>query len=201
MKTQENVMVENFNTPNKELHSRFMIRRDMPEVYEIERKAAEKSMKEPWDENDFLGVLRTKGSNGMVIEEVTKGNEEGNDKYKIIGFYIYGTCEEKVLDGNIKFLNLMKIGADPDYDRPKIEEYVVNRLKDKSMHENATMILDVDERDLNLQNLLNSKDFAATGIIRAVANSDSDLFRFEYAQGFSEIIAVRRANKQEQRQL
>ena len=46
------------------VHIRWMIRRDMPEVLQIERT----SFEYPWSEEDFIRCLRQRNCIGMVAE-------------------------------------------------------------------------------------------------------------------------------------
>ena len=57
------------------VHIRWMIRRDMPEVLEIE----ERSFEFPWTEEDFIRCLRQRNCIGMVAE---------HDE-RVVGFMIY----------------------------------------------------------------------------------------------------------------
>ena len=57
------------------VHIRWMIRRDMPEVLEIERA----SFEFPWFEEDFIRCLRQRNCIGMVAEHAER----------VVGFMIY----------------------------------------------------------------------------------------------------------------
>ena len=60
------------------VHIRWMIRRDMPEVLEIEQS----SFEFPWTEEDFIRCLRQRNCIGMVAEY----------DEKVVGFMIYELC-------------------------------------------------------------------------------------------------------------
>ena len=61
--------------PQLRVHIRWMIRRDMPEVLEIERQ----SFEFPWFEEDFIRCLRGRNCIGMVAEHAER----------VVGFMIY----------------------------------------------------------------------------------------------------------------
>ena len=57
------------------VHIRWMIRRDMAEVLEIERAAFEF----PWFEEEFIRCLRQRNCIGMVAEHGERAEQEGRD--------------------------------------------------------------------------------------------------------------------------
>lgn len=68
------------------VHIRWMIRRDMPEVLEIEQASTE----HPWSEEEFLRRLRERNCIGMVAE---RGEQ-------IVGFMVYEFRRREILITN-----------------------------------------------------------------------------------------------------
>ena len=68
-------MIDRPSNPQLRVHIRWMIRRDMPEVLDIERA----SFEFPWSEEDFIRCLRQRNCIGMVAEHGER----------VVGFMIY----------------------------------------------------------------------------------------------------------------
>src|SRR3974377_2236301 len=80
------------------VHIRWMIRRDMPEVLQIEQDSFDYS----WTEEDFLRCLRQLNSIGMVAEHAEK----------VVGFMIYELHKSK--------LHILNFAVCPSYRRTGI---------------------------------------------------------------------------------
>ena len=136
-------------------HTRWMIRRDLPEVLGIERAAFD----EPWSEAEFIARLRQRNCIGMVAEV---------DEH-IVGFAMYELYEHMVL--------LARLAVCPWAVRGGIGTALIDNLKRKLRPERRhTLALDVPERNLPAQLFLQSQGFRATRVLR-----DSGAYRMEYA--------------------
>src|SRR5688572_12625557 len=88
---------------------RWLIRRDMAEVLEIERACFQHA----WTEEDFLACLRQRNCIGMVAEH----------DHRIVGFMIYELHKSK--------LRIMNFAVAPGASRQGVGSQMVRRLIDK----------------------------------------------------------------------
>jgi len=135
-------------TTQKELlrvHIRWMIRRDMPEVLQIEQDSFDYS----WTEEDFLRCLRQRNCIGMVAEHGDK----------VVGFMIYELHKNK--------LHILNFAVCPSYRRTGIGGQMTAKLVGKlSSHRRTKISLAVRESNLNAQMFFRSQDFRATKVLR-----------------------------------
>ncbi len=94
---------------------RWLIRRDMPEVLDIENS----SFENPWLEEDFLSHLRQRNCIGMVAE----GSCDTRYSERILGFMFYELHKST--------LNVLNFAVHPEYRRQKIGSQMTDKLKDK----------------------------------------------------------------------
>lgn len=139
---------------------RWLVKRDIPEVLEIERAA----FSEPWNEDDFRRVLRQRNVIGMVAEY----------QERIVGYMIY-TLESDDL-------RLSNFVVHPDYRRCRVGHQMVCRLKAKlDGHRRRKITLTVGERNLTAQLFFRSQGFKAKQVIRGFyRDSDEDAYAMEY---------------------
>lgn len=124
---------------------RWMIRRDMPEVLDIEQQSFEFA----WTEEDFLCCLRQRNCIGMVAEH----------QERIVGFMIY-----ELLKSQLHVLNF----AVADWARrqavgTQMIEKLVNKLAQQRRHE---IRLEVREGNLPAQLFFRQQGFSATNVLR-----------------------------------
>lgn len=106
---------------------RWMIRRDMPEVLQIEKSSSETM----WKEEDFLRVLRQRNCIGMVAE----------DGGRIVGFVIYELHKK-----HVTIINMVVLPTDR---RRGIGRLMMNKLKGKlSSHRRTEFRYDIRESNL-----------------------------------------------------
>ena len=98
-----------------QVHIRWMIRRDMPDVLRIEHACYDY----PWCEDDFLRCLRQRNCIGMVAEDT--------EKERVVGYMVYGLHKSR--------LDLMNIAVHPVYRRLGVGLHLINKLKSKLSHE------------------------------------------------------------------
>lgn len=124
---------------------RWLIRRDMPEVLEIENA----SFEYVWNEEDFLCCLRQRNCIGMVAE---------ND-HEINGFMIYELHKEK--------LRIINFAVASIHRRKGIGSSMTNRLIEKlSQQRRKEISLEVRETNLPAQLFFKDQGFKATRVLR-----------------------------------
>ena len=140
---------------------RWLIRRDMPEVLDIEMSAFDYC----WSEEDFLCCLRQRECIGMVAYD-TKGDQ------KILGFMIYELHKAK--------LHILNFAVHPDYRRQGVGTAMVDRLKDKlSQQRRKQIALEVRETNLPAQKFFSTMGFRCIGVARQFYGAtDEDAYRF-----------------------
>ena len=127
------------------VHIRWMIRRDMAEVLEIERT----SFDHAWSEDDFLRCLRQRNCIGMVAEH--------DDR--VVGFMIYELHKSK--------LHVLNFAVDPAHRRLAIGTQMAMKLVGKlSSHRRTKITLAVRESNLTAQQFFRSQAFNATKVLR-----------------------------------
>lgn len=142
------------------VHIRWMIRRDMPEVLQIERESFEFS----WTEEDFLRCLRQRNCIGMVAEQGEK----------VVGFMIYELHKSK--------LHILNFAVSPAYRRTGIGSQMVAKLISKlSSHRRTRITLEVRETNLPAQLFFRSQGFKAMRVLRSYyEDSGEDAFLMQY---------------------
>ncbi len=124
---------------------RWLIRRDMPEVLEIERACFEHA----WTEEDFLVCLRQRNCIGMVAEY---GNE-------ILGFMIYELHKSR--------LRILNFAVAPEAHHQGVGTQMVRRLIDKlSQQRRKEIILEVRETNMSAQLFFKQLGFRAVRVLR-----------------------------------
>jgi ribosomal-protein-alanine N-acetyltransferase len=122
-----------------------MIRRDLPEVLEIEHAGNDY----PWNEEAFLRCLRQRNCIGMVAEA------DG----RVVGFMIYELHKSK--------LQVLNLAVHADFRRQGIGTQMVEKLKSKlSQQRRARIVLEIRETVLGAQLFLQSQGFRAVGVLR-----------------------------------
>jgi ribosomal-protein-alanine N-acetyltransferase len=127
------------------VHIRWMIRRDMPEVLAIEHA----SYDFPWDEEEFLRVLRQRNCIGMVAEHGEK----------VVGFMIYELHKAK--------LQILNLAVAPECRRMGVGEQMVAKLVSKlSNHRRTRIVLHLRESNLPAQLFYRTQGFRASEVLR-----------------------------------
>jgi len=145
--------------PPVDVHVRWLIRQDFPEVLAIE----EASFPDPWTEGNFLEALRQR----MVIAMVA---EEGAT---VVGYILY-----ELRRRSIKLLNM---AVHPRYRRRQVGKQILDRIKLKLTAKRRAIRFEI--RETNLPGLLFFKScgFMATGLNRGVfedGNEDSIIMEY-----------------------
>ena len=125
---------------------RWLIRRDMPEVLDIEKQSFEFA----WTEEDFLCCLRQRNCIGMVAEY----------NHRIVGFMIYELHKAK--------LHVLNFAVDPEFRRQAIGAQMIEKLVDKlSQQRRQEIVLEVRESNLSAQLFFKKMGFKAVLVLRS----------------------------------
>jgi [ribosomal protein S18]-alanine N-acetyltransferase len=146
-----------------QVHIRWMIRRDMPEVLQTEQMSFEYA----WTEEDFLRCLRQRNCIGMVAEHGEK----------VVGFMIYELHKNK--------LHILNFAVHPAWRRMGVGAQMVAKLISKlSSHRRTRITLEVRETNLAAQLFFHRQEFKAVRVLRAFyEDSGEDAFVMEYRFG------------------
>src|SRR6187455_2102270 len=140
-----------------------MIRRDMPEVLQIE----EDSYDHPWSEEDFLRCLRQRNCIGMVAELGEK----------VVGFMIYELHKSK--------LHVLNFAVSPEHRRRGIGAQMIQKLVTKlSSHRRTAITLEVRETNLAAQLFFRGAGFKAVRVMREFfddTGEDAYLLQYRFA--------------------
>jgi ribosomal-protein-alanine N-acetyltransferase len=143
-------------------HIRWMIRREMPAVLEIERS----SFEFPWSEEDFLRCLRSRNCIGMVAVD-----EADRD---VLGFMVYELHATR--------LHLLNLAVATEHRRTNVGRTMMEKLKRKlSANRRRRVVTVVRETNLAAQLFFRSCGFRATGILRDhYEDTTEDGYTFTY---------------------
>jgi len=131
--------------PRCDVQIRWMIRRDMPEVLEIERQSFEFA----WTEEDFLCCLRQRNCIGMVAER----------QERIVGFMIYELLKSQ--------LHVLNFAVAPQDRRQGVGTQMVEKLVNKlSQQRRQDITLEVRETNLAAQLFFRTQGLQAHGVLR-----------------------------------
>lgn len=112
------------------MHIRWMIRRDLPAVLDIEQA----SFEFPWGEDDFLRCLGNPNAIGMVVER----------DERVVGFMVYELHKTR--------LHVLNIAVHPDFRRQRVGAAMLAKLVVKlSLARRTRIALEVRETNLAAQ--------------------------------------------------
>jgi len=153
-----------------EVFLRWLVRRDMPEVLEIERSCFAYA----WTEEDFRCCLRQKNYVGMVAEH----------EHKIVGVMIYELHKSK--------LRIINLAVDPVEHRRGIGRQMIRRLVENlSQQGRRGIVLEVCESNLNAQLFFSSQGFMATAVLKGFYEViDGDAYEFSYERPLDDLMPV-----------
>lgn len=153
----------NLSTDSKQqlrVHIRWMIRRDMPEVLDVERESFEFS----WFEEDFIRCLRQRNCIGMVAEHGER----------VVGFMIYELHKTR--------LHILNFAVAESVRRRGVGQQMANKLISKLSSQRRTRIsLEVRETNLQAQMFFKELGFRATSVLRSFyEDSPEDAYVMQY---------------------
>jgi ribosomal-protein-alanine N-acetyltransferase len=140
---------------------RWLIRRDMPEVLQIERLCFEF----PWTDEDFMGCLRQRNCIGMVAED-----EAGT----IVAFMVYELHKSR--------LAILNFCVGVRWQRMGVGTQMVGKLIDKLHQQRRNeIVVETRERNLDAQMFFKAMGFRATHVVRDhYEDTDEDCYVFQY---------------------
>lgn len=143
-----------------QVHIRWLIRRDMPEVLVIEHASSEY----PWGEDEFLVHLRRRSCIGYVAEH---GEQ-------VVGFMIYELHKDR--------LEVLDFATDPEFRRRGVGRQMVEKLVGKlSYHRRTRITLAVRETNLDAQFFFRRRGFLAADVLREhYPDTGEDAYVMEY---------------------
>ncbi len=142
------------------VHIRWMIRRDMPSVLQIE----EQSFEFPWTEDEFIRCLRQRDCIGMVAER----NEE------VAGFMIYELHKTRI--------HILSFAVAPTLRRQSVGSAMVDKLVSKLAYQRRNrIVLEVRETNLAAQLFFRQLGFRATGVLKSFyEDTPEDAFLMQF---------------------
>lgn len=142
------------------VHIRWMIRRDMIEVLDIERE----SFEFPWYEEDFIRCLRQRNCIGMVAEHGER----------VVGFMIYELHKTK--------LHILNFAVAHAFRHQDVGRQMAEKLISKLSSQRRTEIsLEVRETNLPAQLFFKQLGFRATNVLRSYyEDSPEDAYLMQY---------------------
>jgi ribosomal-protein-alanine N-acetyltransferase len=151
------------------VHIRWMIRRDMREVLDIEQT----SFEFPWLEEDFIRCLRQRNCIGMVAEHGDR----------VVGFMIYELHKSR--------LHILNFAVCDQARHRGVGQQMIDKLISKLTSQRRTRIsLEVRETNLVAQLFFKASGFRATSVLRSYyEDSPEDAYVMQYRY-VSEAVAV-----------
>lgn len=142
------------------VHIRWMIRRDMAEVLDIERE----SFEFPWYEEDFIRCLRQRNCIGMVAEHGER----------VVGFMIYELHKTR--------LHILNFAVADAFRGRDVGRQMAEKLISKLSSQRRTQIsLEVRETNLPAQLFFKQLGFRATSVMRSYyEDSPEDAYLMKY---------------------
>ena len=142
------------------VHIRWMIRRDMPEVLDIEAE----SFEFPWLEEDFVRCLRQRNCIGMVAEYEDQA----------VGFMIYELHKNRI--------HVLNFAVAEDYHRYGVGSQMIAKLIAKlSWQRRSRILLEVRETNLAAQLFFRENGFRAVSVLRNYyADTPEDAYIMQY---------------------
>jgi ribosomal-protein-alanine N-acetyltransferase len=146
--------------PRLDVHIRWMIRRDMPEVLQAEQQSFEYA----WTEDEFLRCLRQRNCIGMIAE----------CSERVVGYMIYELHKQK--------LHIMNFAVLPEFRRRGIGSMMISKLYGKlSNHRRTKITLAVRETNLAAQLFFRHQGFKATRVVKGYySDSGEDAFLMNF---------------------
>jgi ribosomal-protein-alanine N-acetyltransferase len=157
------------------VHIRWMIRRDMLEVLDIEAH----SFEFPWLEEDFIRCLRQRNCIGMVAE--------ADDR--VVGFMVYELNKTR--------LHVLNFAVAPDCRRSGIGSQMIAKLVGKLSSQRRTrIVLEVRETNLAAQLFFRENGFRAVSVLRNYyEDTPEDAYAMQYRYRPERAFAVEPTNR------
>jgi len=158
--TRKEAEVQSDQKREVRVHIRWMIRRDMPEVLDIETE----SFEFPWMEEDFIRCLRQRNCIGMVAEY----------EDRVVGFMIYELHKNRI--------HALNFAVADEYRRHGVGSQMVAKLIAKlSAQRRSRILLEVRETNLAAQLFFRENGFRAVSVLRAYyEDTPEDAYLMQY---------------------
>lgn len=157
-----------------QLHVRWMIRRDMAEVLEVEQEAFEF----PWSDEDFTRCMRQRNCIGMVAEMADS----------VVAFMIYELHRSR--------LHVLNFAVRRSHRRLGIGTQMMEKLTGKLTPERRSrIVLEVRERNLPAQLFFRSLGYRAISVLKDFyqdTTEDAYLMQYALSSAAIEELPVRR---------
>jgi [ribosomal protein S18]-alanine N-acetyltransferase len=144
------------------VHIRWMIRRDMPEVLQIERE----SFEYPWVDEDFIRCLRQRNCIGMVAEH------EG----RVVGFMIYELHRTRI--------HVLNFAVGRVFRRLGVGSQMIAKLIAKlTIQRRSRIALEIRETNLDAQLFFRENGFRAVSVLHSFYDDtpeDAYLMQYRY---------------------
>ena len=160
------------------VHIRWMIRRDMLEVLDIEKG----SFEFPWLEEDFIRCLRQRNCIGMVAEH----------EDQVVGFMIYELHKTRI--------HVLNFAVAADHRHCGVGSQMIAKLLGKlSSQRRSRVVLEVRETNLGAQLFFRENGFRAVSVLRAYYDDtpeDAYLMQFRYRpENVEQVLPVNRISR------
>ena len=157
------------------VHIRWMIRRDMPEVIEIENSGFEF----PWSEDDFIRCLRQRNCIGMVAEH----------EDRVVGFMIYELHKTRI--------HVLNFAVAKAYRHCGVGSQMIAKLAAKlSTQRRSRIVLEVRETNLDAQLFFRENGFRAVSVLRSYySDTPEDAYLMQYRYRAERQLAAEPANR------
>ena len=160
------------------VHIRWMIRRDMREVLDVEQQ----SFEFPWYEEDFIRCLRQRNCIGMVAEHGER----------VVGFMIYELHKTR--------LHILNFAVAENMRHRGVGQQMAQKLISKLSSQRRTRItLEVRETNLPAQMFFKEVGFRATSVLRSYyedSPEDAYVMQFRYeSQEAKEALPINRIDR------
>ena len=154
------------------LHIRWMIRRDMADVLEIENE----NFEFPWSEDEFIRCLRQRNCIGMVADQ--------DDE--VVGFMVYELHKTR--------LHVLNFAVSRGHCRKGIGRRMVQKLVGKLSQQRRTrLVLEVRETNLAAQLFFRSLGFRAVNVLKDYyddTTEDAYVMQYRYRAGDEQLAAA-----------
>jgi ribosomal-protein-alanine N-acetyltransferase len=157
------------------IHIRWMIRRDMAEVLDIERG----NFEFPWVDEDFIRCLRQRNCIGMVAET--------DDR--VVGFMIYELHKARI--------HILNFAVAPAYHRRGVGGQMIAKLIGKlSSQRRSRILLEVRETNLAAQLFFRESGFRAISVLhKYYEDTPEDAYLMQYRYRAEKLATVDAPNR------
>ncbi len=157
------------------VHIRWMIRRDMPEVLNIEQGSFEFA----WSEDDFVNCLRQRNCIGMVAE---------HDE-QVVAFMIYELHKSR--------LHVINFAVHGEFQRRGVGTQMLQKLVAKlSQQRRNKILLEVRETNLKAQLFFRQNGFRAVSVLRDFyEDTTEDAYLMQYVHAAAPVAVYAPTNR------